>query len=195
MPVPDAVVALTTFAIVFLAELPDKTAIAGLVLGARYRPLWAFAGMASAFTVHVAFAVTVGSLVALLPHRPVEGTVAALFIAGAFALLRSRNEEAPVEAEVKQPTFPRVAGTAFVVIFLAEFGDLTQIVTATFAARYHQPFAVGIGALAALLAASAAAIGGGRALLRVLPVRWLVHACAAAMLVLAGFSLASAIQG
>jgi putative Ca2+/H+ antiporter (TMEM165/GDT1 family) len=88
----------------------------------------------------------------------------------------------------RRRTFWRVA-----VIFIAEFGDLTQIVTATLAARYQQPLAVGIAALAALLAVAALAIGGGRVLMRVLPVRWLTRACAAAMLILAALGLVSAL--
>jgi putative Ca2+/H+ antiporter (TMEM165/GDT1 family) len=190
----NAAVALTTFAIVFPAELPDKTAIAALILGSRYRPLWAFAGTAAAFTVHVGLAVTAGSLLQLLPRRPVEGIVAALFALGAVVLLRGRHEES-VQAPEHEPTFWRTAVTSFTVIAVAEFGDITQILTANFAAHYRQPLSVGVGALAGLLAAAGLAVIGGRALLRVLPVVWITRAAAAAMLVLAGFSLANAIRG
>ncbi|HZR55037.1 MAG TPA: TMEM165/GDT1 family protein [Streptosporangiaceae bacterium] len=186
-----AIVALTTFALVFPAELPDKTAIASLFLGARYRPSWVFAGIAAAFTVHVVFAVTAGSLLTLLPHRLVEGIVAGLFVLGALMLLRGRHEEKVEESET-EPSFWKVAASGFMVILVAEFGDLTQILTANLAAHYHDPLAVGVGALIGLLGVALLAITGGRALLRVLPITWLARAAALGMLVLAGFSIASA---
>jgi Ca2+/H+ antiporter, TMEM165/GDT1 family len=189
------VVALTTFVIVFPAELPDKTAIAGLLLGSRYKPLWVLTGVSAAFTLHVILAVTLGSLVGLLPRRPLEVVVALIFAAGAVLLLRGRHDEELKLSAVADPSFWRVAATGFVVILVAEFGDLTQIVTASLAARFHEPVAVGIGALTALIAVAALAIGGGRALLRVLPMRWITRACSAAMIILAGFSLTAAIRG
>ena len=188
------VVALTTFALVFPAELPDKTAIASLVLGTRYRPPWVFAGVAAGFTVHAVLAVTAGSLLGLLPHRWLQAIVAGLFVLGAVVLLRGRRFEELKSADT-EPTFWRVAATSFLVILLAEFGDITQIVTANLAARYHDPVAVGIGALAGLLGVAMLAITGGRALMRVLPIEWLTRAAALAMLVLAGFSIASAVSG
>jgi putative Ca2+/H+ antiporter (TMEM165/GDT1 family) len=190
----DAVVALTTFAIVFPAELPDKTAIAALLLGSRYRPLWAFSGTAAAFTLHVVLAVTAGSLLQLLPHRVVEGIVAALFAVGAVVLLRGKHDES-VQTRQVEPTFWRTAATSFTVIAVAEFGDITQILTANFAAHYRQPLSVGAGSLAALLAVAALGLIGGRALLRVLPVVWITRVAALAMLILAGFSLATALTG
>jgi Ca2+/H+ antiporter, TMEM165/GDT1 family len=186
-----AIVALTTFALVFPAELPDKTAIASLFLGVRYRPSWVLAGIAAGFTVHVVLAVTAGSLLALLPRRLVEGIVAGLFVLGAIALLRGRHEEAIEETET-EPSFWKVATTSFTVILVAEFGDITQILTANLAAHYRDPLAVGAGALIAMLSVAFLAIIGGRALLRVLPITWLARAAALGMLALAGLSIVSA---
>jgi putative Ca2+/H+ antiporter (TMEM165/GDT1 family) len=190
-----ATVVLATFALVFAAELPDKTAIARLILGTKYRPQWVFAGVAAAFTVHVVLAIVAGSLLGLLPHRTLQAIVAVLFAFGALLLLRGRHEEEEVEDVEIEPTFWRVAGTGFMVILVAEFGDLTQIVTANLAAHYRSPIAVGAGALAGLLCVAGLAITGGRALLRVLPIKWITRAAALAMLVLSGFSLASAVTG
>src|SRR6201999_4445578 len=81
------------FPTIFLAELPDKTALASLVLGTRYRPLYVFCGMAAAFVVHVVLAVSAGSLLFLLPHRVVQAIVAALFAVGAFLMLRRRDDD------------------------------------------------------------------------------------------------------
>ncbi len=148
----------TTFAIVFPAELPDKTALAGLLLGTRYRGSWVFAGVAAAFACHVVLAVAAGSLLLLLPHRA-------------------------------------VSSMSFGIILVAEFGDLTQIVTANLAARYDDPLAVGIGATLGLWAVGGLAILGGKALLRVVPLGLIVKFAASAMLVRAAVSLSSAVRG
>ncbi len=185
----------TVFGVIFLSELPDKTALASLILGSRYRPAYVFAGVAAAFTVHVGLAVAAGSLLTLLPRRPLEIIVAVLFAAGAVLLLRGRTEgshDEHTEAFGAEPGFWRVAWMSFGIILVAEFGDLTQIATATLAARYHDPLPVGVGAVLALWAVAGVAIAGGRSLLKVIPLTWIIRAAAAVMLVLAGISLAEA---
>jgi putative Ca2+/H+ antiporter (TMEM165/GDT1 family) len=62
-----------------------------------------------------------------------------------------------------------VVATAFAVVLVGEFGDLTQLLTVNMVAHYHQPWSVFVGALLALMAAAALGAFGGRALLRVLP--------------------------
>jgi putative Ca2+/H+ antiporter (TMEM165/GDT1 family) len=188
----------TVFGLVFLAELPDKTALASLVLGTRYRPIDVFAGVAAAFVVHVALAVALGSLLTLLPHRILEAVVGALFLVGAVLLLRGRHEEEDESiaiAEGKAPTFLRVAGTGFLVILVAEFGDLTQLVTANLAAKYHDPLTVALGAVLGLWAVAALAIAGGRSLLKVIPITVITRVAAAIMAVLAVISIVEAIRG
>src|SRR5690242_15887714 len=120
------------FAITFLAELPDKSLFVSLVLGTRYRPLYAWTGTAAAFTVHVAIAVAAGqALATLLPHRLLTAIVAGLFLAGAAYLLvtsfRQEDREGldAARAADRQPSFLRVSGMAFALIFLAEWGDIT----------------------------------------------------------------------
>src|SRR3984885_6000236 len=169
----------TVFAVIFLSELPDKTALASLVLGSRYRPAWVFAGVAAAFAVHVGLALAAG-----------------LFALGAVLLLRGRHDsdDEHVELNSKKPGFWRVAWTGFAVILVAEFGDLTQIATATLAARYHDPLSVGVGAVLALWAVAALAIVGGRGLLKVIPLTWITRVAAGIMLVLAGISVAAAVS-
>ena len=189
---------LTVFVLVFLAELPDKTALASLVLGTRYRPIYVFTGAASAFVVHVCLAIAAGSLLTLLPHRVLEGVVAALFLMGAILMLRGRHEEEEEDLDIKEgtePTFFRVSSTAFLVILVAEFGDLTQILTANLAAKYHDPLSVGIGAVLGLWAVAGLAIVGGRGLLRVVPLTVITRIAAVIMLVLAGISIFNAVRG
>jgi Ca2+/H+ antiporter, TMEM165/GDT1 family len=156
-----------------------------------------FAGVAAAFAVHVGLAIAAGSLLFLLPHRIVEGVVAVLFAAGAVLLLRGRRGQDDggehLDLGDRQPSFWRVARTGFAVILVAEFGDLTQIATASLAARYHDPLSVGVGAVLALWAVAGIAIVGGRGLLKVIPLTWITRIAATIMLILAGVSLATAI--
>lgn len=183
------------FGVVFLAELPDKTALASLMLGTRYRAAYVFAGVAAAFLVHVALAIAAGSLLTLLPHRWVQGVVGVLFLGGAAVLLLSKGED---EEEVRAPadqSFWKVAGAGFMLILVAEFGDLTQIMTANLAARYDDPVSVGIGAVLALWAVGALGIFGGRMLMKRVPLKLITKVAAAVMVVLAGFSLYEALAG
>ncbi|WP_435602597.1 TMEM165/GDT1 family protein [Streptomyces sp. bgisy130] len=188
-------IAAVVFGVVFLAELPDKTALAGLMLGTRYRASYVFAGVAAAFLVHVALAIAAGSVLTLLPHRVVQGVVGVLFLAGAAVLLFREGDD---EEEVKKPTdqsFWKVSGAGFMMILVAEFGDLTQIMTANLAARYDDPLSVGVGAVLALWAVAGLGILGGRTLMKYVPLALITKIAAAVMLLLAGFSLYEAIAG
>lgn len=159
-------VALATFPIIFLGELPDKTMFASLMLATRGRPALVWLGAASAFLVHVVIASTIGAgLFHLLPHRAVDAVVAVMFLGGAlYALLESaRDEEELIEREVASH---KVVSSAFIVIFIAEWGDLTQILTANLAAHYHSAVSVAVGATLALWAVAAIAVASGQGLLR-----------------------------
>jgi putative Ca2+/H+ antiporter (TMEM165/GDT1 family) len=194
--VHTVVTALIVFVAIFLAELPDKTALASLILGARYRASLVWAGVAAAFTVHVALAIAAGSLLRLLPHRPLQIVVAVLFAVGAVLLLREGGEDEEETDAPPEGLSPwRVVATSFTVILVAEFGDLTQILTANLAARYHDPVAVAIGAVLALWSVGALAIVGGKALLARISLRLITRLAAAIMLVLAVFSAVSAVRG
>ena len=186
-------VALTTFAIILLAELPDKTALATLVLSTRYRPWPVLAGVGAGFIVQVLLAVLAGSLLGLVPHHILEIVVGALFLGGAVILLISHSSKE--EEEVDRPPSQKFwvgAGASFMVVVVAEFGDLTQVLTANLVARYHDPIAVGVAAVLAMWSVSAVAVFGGRNLLRLVPVKIVTRVAAGLMVVLAGFSLAGA---
>jgi putative Ca2+/H+ antiporter (TMEM165/GDT1 family) len=185
--------AATVFALVFPAELPDKTFIASLVLGTRGRPVQVWIGVAAAFTVHVVIAVAAGRAFALLPHRLVESVVAVLFAGGAAwcLLVPEESEEEKGERAAALPSRGRVVITSFSVIFLAEWGDLTQIVTAQLAARYRDPLSVGVGALSALWIVAVVAIVGGQGLMRFVP---LVVVRRLSGVVLGGFAIAGAVS-
>ncbi|MFE5400835.1 TMEM165/GDT1 family protein [Streptomyces sp. NPDC056580] len=183
------------FGVIFLAELPDKTALAGLVLGTRYRASYVFAGVAAAFLLHVVLAVAAGSVLTLLPQRLVHALTGVLFLGGAAVLLLKKGED---EEEVKKPadqSFWKVAGTGFMLILVAEFGDLTQIMTANLAARYDDPISVGLGAVLGLWAVAGLGIVGGKALMRRVPLRLITQIAALLMLALGVWSLYEAVAG
>ena len=183
------------FCTVFVAELPDNSGLASLVLSTRYRPGGVIAGAFAAFAAHVALAVTCGSLLALLPHRIVQIAVAVVFLAGAVLLVRGDDDDdEEIRLKADAAGFWAVAATSFGVILLAELGDLSDIVIVNLAARYHDPVPVGIGSVLALWAVVAAAVVGGRGLQRVLPLRWITRLAALVMIVMAGFAVAGALR-
>jgi putative Ca2+/H+ antiporter (TMEM165/GDT1 family) len=177
----DLAVTAATFGLVFVAELPDKTFLAALLLGTRMSPLLVWAGAAGALVVQAAISVLAGGLVVLAPRRAVEVVVAVAFAAGgAWALATSRRGEEDSESEagrqIDRATAAsrgawRTLGTAFGLIFLAEWGDLTQFVTAELSARTAEPLSVFIGAALALVCASGLAVGAGSVIERLVPAR------------------------
>ncbi len=147
------------FGVIFVAELPDKTALAALVLATRHRPLPVFIGAAAALTIQSLVAVAAGQVVSLLPQRPVHVFAGGLFLISALLMWR-RSDDA--DGEVKDGDgaagFWRSTRVVFVVVFIAEWGDLTQLATAALASRYQSPFIVFSGATLALWAVAALAI-------------------------------------
>jgi putative Ca2+/H+ antiporter (TMEM165/GDT1 family) len=161
-----------TFGLIFVAELPDKTMIASVVMAGRYRPLAVWVGAAVAMLVNSAVAVAAGRVLALLPHRVVDAVVAALVAAGALYLLLSKEstqEREGAETADRARRFHRVAAGAFVVIVLAEIGDITQVLTANLAAHYRDPWSVLIGSAAALVLVVSIGVIAGQRIVRVHP--------------------------
>ncbi len=190
-------VVFAVFPIIFLGELPDKTMFASLVMSTRGRPGVVWLGAAAAFTVHVVIAVTIGvALFHLLPHQVLDAVVAGMFLVGAALALREaakeRRDEELVEREVA--SHRRIAVTAFIVIFLAEWGDLTQILTANLAAHYHDPLSVAVGAVLALWTVAALAVVSGQSLLRVINITTIRIVTAVVLVGLAGFAAWEAAQ-
>jgi putative Ca2+/H+ antiporter (TMEM165/GDT1 family) len=194
----DLAVVLTTFVVIFPAELPDKSLFASLVLGTRFRPLPVFCGVAAAFAVHVVIAVFVGGVFALLPERLVLFVVAALFAGGSALLLLGKEDHDDGAAEASRTLADqrpvRVALASFGVVFVGEWGDITQITTANLAARYSDPVSVGLGALLALWSVSALALTVGRGLVQRVPIRLVRRLTGTILAVLAVVTLIEAIR-
>lgn len=199
------------FILIFPAELPDKTFIATLVLSTRYRRLAVWIGVAVAFAVQAAIAVAAGGLLSLLPQRLVLGITFLLFAAGAVLMLvsglRARSAERAEEEEEAEEfeesaarraggstSTLRIAITSFVVLFTAEWGDLSQLLTAGLAARTGEPLSVFLGAwLALIIVAGIAVLIGGWLQQRV--ALWRIRLVSAAVLaVLAAWTLVEFVQ-
>jgi Ca2+/H+ antiporter, TMEM165/GDT1 family len=193
-----AAVMSTVFVLIFLGELPDKSMFATLVLATRGRPVAVWAGACSAFLIHVCIAVLAGGLLSLLPHVVVAGIAAALFAGGAFYVLREGEEQNAEEAVGVVDTVDtigrhRMFATAFLVIFVAEWGDITQILVANFTARYAAPLEVGVASAAALWAVAGLAVVASR-FLQKLPMTAVRRTSAAIMTALAVWSALSAAE-
>lgn len=184
---------LVAFGTVFLAELPDKTMVASLVLTTRYRkPLAVWVGVSGAFVLHVVLAVSIGSLLRNLPTTPVRLAVAVLFLIGGAIMLRAKHEDDDEAGSLAAATtFRKVALTAASVVGLAEFGDLTQLATAGIATRYSAPVAVALGAWCALASVAALAVTAGHWIVQHVPMKMVQRV---AGVVFVGFGVATAVS-
>ncbi|OON78038.1 TMEM165/GDT1 family protein [Streptomyces tsukubensis] len=191
----DPLAIVTAFGLIFLAELPDKTMFASLAMGTRMRPLYVWLGTSTAFVVHVVIAVSAGSLIGLLPSWIVQIVSAALFALGAFLLLRGGGDEEEDESGGATVTgFWPVYSTAFMAVFISEWGDLTQITTANLAAT-DGTLSVAIGSAAALMSVSALALLAGRFIAKRVPLKTVQRVGGVCMLGLAIWSVVEAVRG
>jgi putative Ca2+/H+ antiporter (TMEM165/GDT1 family) len=194
----DLAVLALSFAAIFLVELPDKTFVAALVLSTRYQPFAVWVGVGLAFLVQTVIAVTVGQVVTYLPHQAVQGVAAAIFTIGAVLLLREAPRADVEEAEAEEEyaarasvprTGVRAAAAAFLVLFAAEWGDLSQLLTISLVGRYHDAVSVFVGAWVALLTVSGLAVLAGRVLLRYVKLSMVHYVGAAVCAVLAAVTV------
>jgi putative Ca2+/H+ antiporter (TMEM165/GDT1 family) len=199
----ELVVALTAFVLILPVELPDKTFVATLVLSTRYPPLPTWLGVITAFLVQCVVAVAAGSLIARLPERPVALVAAALFAIGAFVLVRGARKADAEEKEQEEEYAGRVTerksglkafGASFLVLFTAEWGDLSQLLTASLVASGRPAVPVFVGSWLALVAVSGAAVLLGRWLLRHVRLSVVRYVGAAVCVVLAAVTVVGAVR-
>lgn len=171
----DLLVVALAFGAIFVVELPDKTFIATLVMSTKMRPLFVWVGVGLAFLLQTGIAVGVGKVVSFLPEQLIHSVAALMFTIGAVILLREarsadaeepeQEEEFAAKADSTAHGF-KVVGTSFLVLFAAEWGDLSQLLTISLVAKYDDPLSVFLGAWGALLAVSGLAVIVGRLLLQ-----------------------------
>jgi putative Ca2+/H+ antiporter (TMEM165/GDT1 family) len=152
--------------------------IATIVMSTRARSSSIVIGASAGFVVQMGIAVGAGGLLTLLPVHVKDIIVAVLFLGGAGYLLFSHDETAEEKgtreaAREQESSRWREIATAFSVIFLAEFGDLTQIQAANLTIKTHQPLEIFLAASIALVCVSFIGAYGGALLQRVVPLRWI----------------------
>ncbi len=194
-------IALLSFLLIFPVELPDKTFVATLVLSTRYPPLAVWIGVGLAFGVQCMVAVTAGAAVSYLPSWIIHALSTAMFLIGAVLLFLAapkadeaerRTEEEFSAKAVLGKDFLHAIGASFLLLFAAEWGDLSQILTLNLVAKYGSPASVFVGAWSALLVVSGLAVLGGRLLLRYMRLSVLHYIASGVCLVFAflgGFQL------
>jgi putative Ca2+/H+ antiporter (TMEM165/GDT1 family) len=163
-------------ALMFVLELPDKTFVATVIMATRARPMMVVIGGSTALVIQMGIAVGAGSLLTLFPVHWKDFIVGLLFLAGAAYLLfvpeAAEEEKGRREAALEKVTTRwKEITTAFVVIFIGEFGDLTQIQAANFEAKLHQPLEVFLASSLALVAVTFLGAFSGRALQRRVPLK------------------------
>ena len=164
------------FALMFVLELPDKTFLATVIMSTKARPLMVAFGASLALTVQMAVAVGAGSLLTLFPVHWKDLIVGVLFLGGAAYLLfvpeSEEEEKGRREGELEKfGTRWKEITTAFVVVFIGEFGDLTQIQGANFEAKLHQPLEVFVASSLAMIGVTFIGAYSGRALQRVISLK------------------------
>lgn len=185
----------STFALIFVAELPDKTAFATLLMATRKNPYAIFIGVAAAFVIQSLVAVAFGSVLGLLPAWIVRFGAALLFFVFAWLMLRREEEGEDEELGDSTTDFLKTIWTSFVVIFLAEWGDLTQLATATLSAQYKNPITIFTSATLALWAVTAIAITIGNRAKHLVQPKTLNRVAAVAFALVGVWMLVKALKG
>ncbi len=185
----------STFGLIFLAELGDKTQLTAMALALRYPWQRIFVGIAAAFALLNIAAVLVGRvLFILLPVFWVTLVSALLFLYFGVTTLRHAPDD---DDDGPPPTAASAARTAFIMIFMAELGDKTQLVTASQAARHSADLGgmgmVFLSSTLALWAVSLVGIFAGKQLVRFIPLRWIHRAAGGMFLVFGGAALWKAV--
>jgi len=191
----------STFALIFVAELPDKTAFATLLLSTRGNPWAIFVGVAAAFWVQSVVAVTFGSVFTHLPSHWVHLAAGVLFLGFAIMMWRrnepkmEENESASVDSKKNEMTgFGRTVWTSFLLIFIAEWGDLTQLATASLVARTGQTLTIFVAAVLALWAVTALVIVVGNRAAKVINPLLLQKIAAVAFVFVGGYFIATSVH-
>jgi putative Ca2+/H+ antiporter (TMEM165/GDT1 family) len=180
----DAVV--SSFLLVALSEMGDKTQLLAFSLATRYRRPWVvMAGILAATLLNHALASTAGTWVAAqVPPRVMAGILGATFIAFGLWTLRPDTLEGGGKPDRFGPFV-----TTTVLFFLAEMGDKTQLATVALAARYQAVVLVTAGTTLGMLASDGLAVFLGERLAARVQLRYVRWAAAAAFFAFGGVSL------
>ena len=186
----DALPIVSTFLLILVAELGDKTQLAVISLSSNYKGLHVFAGAMLAFLAVDGISLAVGgTLLAFLPMRLVLAVSGVVFIVFGIVPLLSKKEK-DVKLQKRSSTLPLLA--CFSLISLMELGDKTQIITITLAAE-TSPVLVLVGITMAFALLTGVAVLMGAKLLSRLPLKWLKIGTSALFILIGAISILSAI--
>lgn len=164
-------VAASTFTLIALAEIGDKSQLVCMALAARHRHWPVILGATTSFFALNTLAVLFGAGVAAwIPERVTAGLVALLFFAFGIHVLYKQNDDE--SGNVAERSDHGIFITTLMLIFVAEFGDKTQIAVAGLAGSFD-PLPVWLGATAALVMVSILGVWAGRTVFQRLPLLWL----------------------
>ena len=164
--------------LITISELGDKTFFIAVILAMRHSRRWVFAGAIAALALMTVLSVIVGQAISLLPKTYIHYAEILLFIGFGVKLLyeasqmsataaEAEEQEAAAVVEKAELKLPKhhtplaIVSEAFVLTFMAEWGDRTQIATIALAAAYN-PVGVTIGAVLGHAICAAIAVVGGR---------------------------------
>ncbi len=194
MPDPSAVASAgwlsltgTSFLLIALAEFGDKSQLVCMTLASRHRGLPVALGAIAAFAVLNLLAVMFGAAVsAWLPAWVVTLAVGLLFAVFGIAALRFNEEED--DEKIIEQAGKSIFATTFLMIFLAEFGDKTQIAVAGLGST-GTGVPVWLGSTLALSTTSLLGIYAGQRFVGRLPLKWIHRVSGVLFLILAMLAL------
>lgn len=157
-----------SFVLIVLAEMGDKTQFLAMSFATRYNAFKVLFAVFLATMASFAITVTIGQLLTTIIPLDVISLAASLSFIG-FGLWTLRVEK-PKSEDKKVSRFG-VVGTVFIVFFIAEFGDKTQLTTISLAAQYQNAVSVFIGATLGMLVADGIGIVAGVVLGKHIPQR------------------------
>lgn len=184
--------AATSFALIFAAEMGDKSQLVCMALASKHRPVPVVLGALAAFALLNALAVGFGTAIAnWLPGYVIAASVALLFIVFGIQALRTTVEEP--DEEFKQKTGHGIFFTTFLLITVAEFGDKTQLAVVALSST-NSPVGVWLGSTIALGTTSALGVLAGRKLLQKIPLELLHKIGGVIFLMLSAVAVVKAYQ-
>lgn len=180
----------SSFLLIFLAELGDKTQLVVLALAHRYRATPVIAGAFCAFALLNLLAVLFGEWLSnIVPREAILGFAGLLFLYFAYRLWRQTDTE---DDELGEKNYGWIFISTFCLIFVAELGDKTQLTTIALVIQSQELWSVFWGSTAALFAVTIFAVVGGK-LLRRVPSTWIRHTAALLFAVFGLLALGNAV--
>lgn len=185
-----------TYLAIALAELPDKTMLATLMLSTKYKNrLAVWCGVTFGYATHVIIAVSFGAVLTAFPRRPLHMLVGVLFITGGILTFRKHEDIEKSDSNRRPESLrpSRIIWIAASVILIAEFADLTQLATAGLAVRFDDPVSVAIGAILALSTVSGIGVLAGSWIQQHVPLRIIQKIAGTMFLLIGGSTLVMAV--